>query len=336
MAFAFYGRSGKHPFQSWHGELPGTLPMMTGVGEAPCEILSYESDGLPKEYLGQLLVTSWADHRVERYQVKPHGASFKAERLPFVQGPSNFRPTGMCVAPDGSIFVADWVKSDYTLHGKGAIWHIRWKDAPKVERPDDLRKAIASLHRPFRDAATTKLAIESAGREFLWNKMTIGDERFRSSTLPALVDTRENLHLRKRDELDSKLRIFVEKDPENGVRELALQALIGKGQNISGYLNAKFPPSIRAAAIASLTPRTDAELLLDSMADTDPFIRHPAFYASARLELGTVGDFDFEAPRDPLRRIGLLLSVRHKFENAKPEAFRKKANAFGRRYERCR
>ncbi len=47
-----YGRSGKHPFQSWHGTLPGTLPMMTGVGEAPCEILSYESDGLPAEYRG--------------------------------------------------------------------------------------------------------------------------------------------------------------------------------------------------------------------------------------------------------------------------------------------
>ena len=104
-----YGRSGKHPFQSWNGELPGTLPMMTGVGEAPCEILSYESDGLPEEYRGELLVTIWADHRVERYRLKPHGASFKADRLPFIQGGKDFRPVGLATAPDGSLFFSDWV-----------------------------------------------------------------------------------------------------------------------------------------------------------------------------------------------------------------------------------
>src|SRR3984893_11126842 len=172
-----YGRSGKHPFQSWHGTLPGTLPMMTGVGEAPCEILSYESDGLPAEYRGQLLVTSWADHRVERYAVKPHGASFKAERLPFVQGGNNFRPVGLATAPDGSLFVTDWVLSNYNLHGKGAIWHIRWKDAPKVERPDDPKKAIFSMHQPLREAAAKKVASDDAGRQLLRNQLHKGDVR---------------------------------------------------------------------------------------------------------------------------------------------------------------
>ena len=137
-----YGRAGRHPFQSWDGQLPGTLPMVTGVGEAPCEVLSYESDGLPSEYLGNLLVTSWADHRVERYVVKPRGASFSAERKPFVQGGKNFRPVGLAVAPDGSLFVSDWVLSDYTLHGKGAIWHIRPKQAPQVETTDRSARRI--------------------------------------------------------------------------------------------------------------------------------------------------------------------------------------------------
>ncbi|HJS07110.1 MAG TPA: PVC-type heme-binding CxxCH protein, partial [Pirellulales bacterium] len=31
-----YGRSGLHVFQAWNGALPGTLPMLTGTGEAPC------------------------------------------------------------------------------------------------------------------------------------------------------------------------------------------------------------------------------------------------------------------------------------------------------------
>jgi putative membrane-bound dehydrogenase-like protein len=41
------GRKGLHPFTSWNGELPGTLPMVAGTGEAPSGIVAYESDGLP-------------------------------------------------------------------------------------------------------------------------------------------------------------------------------------------------------------------------------------------------------------------------------------------------
>src|SRR5262245_30579593 len=117
-----YGRSGKHPFQCWDGQLPGTLPMVSGVGEAPCQVLSYESDGLPDEYRGKLLVSSWADHRIELYEVRPRGASVEAVRKPFIQGGADFHPVGIAVAPDGSLFISDWVKSDYPLHGKGAVW----------------------------------------------------------------------------------------------------------------------------------------------------------------------------------------------------------------------
>ena len=70
-----YGRAGRHPFQAWNGELPGTLPYVAGTGESPCEVVSYESDGLPAEYRGELLVPAWADHRVERYTLKPKGAA---------------------------------------------------------------------------------------------------------------------------------------------------------------------------------------------------------------------------------------------------------------------
>lgn len=120
-----YGRSGKHPFHAWNGQLPGTLPMIAGTGEAPCEILRYEHSALPAEYYGSYLVTSWADHRMERYDLKPKGASYSANQKIVVQGSSDFRPTGLAVAPDGSLFMGDWVKSDYTLHGKGAVWQVR-------------------------------------------------------------------------------------------------------------------------------------------------------------------------------------------------------------------
>jgi hypothetical protein len=142
-----YGRSGRHPFQSWNGQLPGTLPMASGTGEGPCEVLGYEANGLPAEYRGDLLVTSWADHRVERYRLTEQGVSVRAERLPFVQGGKDFRPVGLAVAPDGSLFVSDWVLSNYELHSRGAVWHIRWKTPSTQEKSPAQRQRPAGITR---------------------------------------------------------------------------------------------------------------------------------------------------------------------------------------------
>ena len=34
-----YGGGGNHPFQGWDGTLPGTLPFISGTGEAPCDLI---------------------------------------------------------------------------------------------------------------------------------------------------------------------------------------------------------------------------------------------------------------------------------------------------------
>ncbi len=122
------GRKGVHPFTAWNGELPGTLPMVAGTGEAPCGVLSYEADNLPAEYRGTLLVTSWGDHRIERYRLEPRGASFHSVMEPVVVGGEDFRPVGIALAPDGSLFFSDWVDKSYDLHGKGRIWRLRSQD----------------------------------------------------------------------------------------------------------------------------------------------------------------------------------------------------------------
>lgn len=140
-----YGRSGRHVFQAWNGQLPGTLPMICGTGEAPCEVLCYESSGLPTEYFGNYFVTAWADHRLERYELKERGASYTAEQKILIQGGKNFRPTGLAVASDGSLFIADWVLPDYTLHNKGAIWHVRPKTPLQFQR-----ESLETLQKKFK------------------------------------------------------------------------------------------------------------------------------------------------------------------------------------------
>jgi hypothetical protein len=89
--------------------------MVCGTGEAPTAIV---------DHAGSLWVTSWGDHRIERYKLVPRGASYGATRDVVVQGDADFRPTGMAVAADGSLYFGDWVLRDYPVHGHGRIWRL--------------------------------------------------------------------------------------------------------------------------------------------------------------------------------------------------------------------
>jgi putative membrane-bound dehydrogenase-like protein len=122
-----YGRSGLHPYTAWNGELPGTLPMMAGTGEAASGILACDHARLPKDYRGALLVTSWGDHRLELYRPKHVGASLRAERETLVDGDEWFRPVALAAAPDGAVYFTDWVDRDYSVHRKGRIWKLSAK-----------------------------------------------------------------------------------------------------------------------------------------------------------------------------------------------------------------
>ena len=113
-----YGRTGVHPLQAWDGELPGTLPMVSGTGEAPCELVYFD---------GQLMTGAWGDYRIERYQLVPVGASFQAKRSVIVQGDDSFRPVAFAEAADQSMYITDWVDKSYPVHGKGRIWRLQKK-----------------------------------------------------------------------------------------------------------------------------------------------------------------------------------------------------------------
>jgi len=112
-----FGRAGTHPLQAWDGELPGTLGMVAGTGEAPCAITSYR---------GQYWVTSWGDNRIERYTPVHKGDSIQATRDVAVLGDAMFRPVDMAVATDGSMYVTDWVDRSYNVHRKGRIWRVQF------------------------------------------------------------------------------------------------------------------------------------------------------------------------------------------------------------------
>lgn len=294
-----YGRSGRHVFQSWNGELPGTLPMVSGTGEAPCEVVGYESDGLPREYLGSLLVTSWADHRIERYVPRARGSSFEAEMQTLLRGGKDFRPVGLAVAPDGSLYVSDWVLRDYALHGKGSIWHVRTRDAGRPERPDDPRRGILSAHRPLREASARALAANDEGRDVLRKQLTANDWRVRAASLTALIEAGDR-------RLD--LAATAEADPDAGVRALAVRTLAARGGDARRFLADEYSAEVRREAIAALRSKEDLPRLLAILGDPDPFLRSAAV---TRLAGSPTLLAAIDWPRLPAsQRPGVLLAER--------------------------
>jgi len=151
-----YGRTGLHPFISWNGSRLGTLPMLAGTGEAPCDVLFYagaahpQYRGLRTPWAGTLLVASWVDHRIESHALTPGQGTFSSKMQPLLTGGADFKPVAMAVAADGTLFVTDWVKRDYELHGKGRVWRVRAKEPAAVD---------AMLAQPYAADAATKLRV---------------------------------------------------------------------------------------------------------------------------------------------------------------------------------
>lgn len=142
-----YGSASHHPFVCWHGELPGTLPMIHPTGEAPCGVLPLG---------GGLIVPSWTDNRIDFYPLRRKGASFTAERVVLLEGGHNFRP--VCIAPGTAnaksitFYFTDWVFVSYQLHGKGRLWKLeidpqqaKWFQPREVEPPTAAAVLAAQL-----------------------------------------------------------------------------------------------------------------------------------------------------------------------------------------------
>ncbi|MCA9062397.1 MAG: NPCBM/NEW2 domain-containing protein, partial [Planctomycetaceae bacterium] len=112
------------PLQHWHLNDPGVVPnlLQTGAG-SPTGILVYEGDQLPGRFLNQLIHCDAGPNVVRSYAVDPDGAGYKAEINSVLHGARDqwFRPSDVCVAPDGSLIVADWYDPGVGGHRQGDI-----------------------------------------------------------------------------------------------------------------------------------------------------------------------------------------------------------------------
>jgi len=164
------------PHRHWHQNDPGVMPnlLLTGAG-SPTGICFYEGTLLPERYRGGIIHCDAGPNVVRGYRVAPQGAGFEARIEPLVDGSADrwFRPSDVCVAPDGSLIVADWYDPGVGGHGmgdtqRGRIYRIAPPAAAWTVPKHDFRTVagcVAALGSPnlcARATALERLASEPA------------------------------------------------------------------------------------------------------------------------------------------------------------------------------
>jgi putative membrane-bound dehydrogenase-like protein len=157
----------------WHEDQPGVVHkvLRTGFG-SPTGMCWYEGTLLAKafsnqrsaiskdkaEASGYLLHTDAGPREVRCFVVKPKGAGYEVDKIDLVTSTDTwFRPSDICVAPDGSVMIADWYDPGVGGHGmgdttRGRIYRLTPKglkgySVPKVDVSTQ-RAAIATITSP--------------------------------------------------------------------------------------------------------------------------------------------------------------------------------------------
>lgn len=112
--FGYWGPGGR----SWredrgthfHAELPGVVPNILRLGAgAPCGLVVYEGKLLPQQYRGHLIHAEAGGRWINTYFIQPEGAGYTAKVETTVSAADPwFRPSDVCVSPEGAVFISDW------------------------------------------------------------------------------------------------------------------------------------------------------------------------------------------------------------------------------------
>lgn len=159
------------PRRHWHLNDPGVVPnlLQTGAG-SPTGIIVYEGKLLPEVFRNQVIHCDAGPNVVRSYPVQKDGAGYKAEIVNVLEGTRDqwFRPADVCVAPDGSLIIADWYDPGVGGHqagdqNKGRVYRVAPPNSPytmpkmDVSTTEGAIEALQSPNMSVRYAAWQKL-----------------------------------------------------------------------------------------------------------------------------------------------------------------------------------
>ncbi len=290
------------PKRHWHLNDPGVVPnlLQTGAG-SPTGIICYEGDLLPKRFRNQLIHCDAGPNVVRSYAVSNDGAGYKAETNDILTGTRDqwFRPSDVCVAPDGSLIVADWYDPGVGGHRQGDIERGRlFRVAPPgskymVNKPDfsTLEGAAEALKSPnvaTRYLAYQKLSEAGEAAEGVLTKM-FNDEanpRFQARALWLL------------GAIEGKARDYIQQAAQSKNSDLRIAAIRLARRNdedvdkVAAFMSKDESPQVRREVAIALRHGAEGQKKADTwkrLAESMP--EGDRWYLEA-LGIGAEGDWD--------------------------------------------
>jgi putative membrane-bound dehydrogenase-like protein len=237
----------------WHLRWPGVVPNMlhTGGG-SPTGICVYEGDLLGEKFRGALLHCDAGPNVVRAYMPSPSsyapkgimtddaekkgeaaasdkGAGYKASFLEVLKAQDPwFRPSDVCVAPDGAVYVCDWYDPGVGGHATGDkdAEHLKgrvYRVAPKGYKPSQPKVDLDTLGGQFSALNSPNMATRYLG----YTRLANGGEK----AAAALKDLYKN------------------RDPRARARALWLLAKTPGGKDAVNEALKDPTPDVRIAAI---------------------------------------------------------------------------------------
>lgn len=142
------------PKRHWHQNDPGVVPNLIETGSGfPMGMTVYEGDLLPRRFWDQVLLADAGHRAVRSFPVENDGAGYKSKGIiPLIEGNKDewFRPSDVCVAPDGSVIISDWYDPVIGAHKmgdrlRGRIYRIAPPGAPYKIPTYDLSSPVEAV-----------------------------------------------------------------------------------------------------------------------------------------------------------------------------------------------
>ncbi|WP_236979447.1 PVC-type heme-binding CxxCH protein [Membranihabitans maritimus] len=250
------------PFRHWHLNDPGVVPnlLQTWAG-SPTGIILYEGDQLPERFRNQMIHCDAGPNVVRSYQVETNGAGFAASVNNIIKGTSDqwFRPSDVCAAPDGSLFISDWYDPGVGGHQvgdlqRGRIYRISAIGNQKYTIPEydysTIEGALEALKNP-------NLSV----RYRAWNSL----KRAGPEAISSLQSVFENANTNPRYRARS---FWILCQTENVAEEIIPKALLDPNPNIRiAGLRAvrQFQPEKIASTVQQLSEDSNIQVLRECL-----------------------------------------------------------------------
>jgi putative membrane-bound dehydrogenase-like protein len=260
------------PRRHWHQNDPGVIPnvIVTGAG-APSGICIYEGE-LLKTLRGKIILADPGPRVVRALSMKSVGAGFAAESTDILSSNESwFRPSDVCVAPDGSLFVADW--NDAGVGGHNMADHNLTKMTGRIYR---IAPKGSKFSMPKLDLVTT------AGNVAALKSPTVATRSLVWTKLHEMQDKAE------------KQLVKVWKSDDLRMRARALQLLArinGKDKKYLGEAIRDKAPEIRCEAL-----RIAREIKFDVIPLVTQLVRDPSAQVRRECAIALHHNFKPEAP----------------------------------------